>query len=211
VRGFWHLLSSGRTPVRALRPLDYDFHSIMEPFWNACERIGQFQIVMRHGPLPLVSRCMLQETWTHCHDRTGACLISAPSPPLSAEVAACAVDGSAERAHISEVVRRLLSQANRPTLTLVAQRLCITPRTLQRRLRKSGSTFRALLADVRLELATEQLHKLHTVAASAEVAGFSEPSCFHRAFKRWTGETPKRFPRKNTMPPPVDAGAHCGD
>jgi AraC-like DNA-binding protein len=80
-----------------------------------------------------------------------------------------------------------------PELRAVAQHFCITPRTLQRRLRECGTTFRQLSNEVRLELANEQLASSATVLQVAEAAGFAEVSSFHRAFKRWTGQTPKRF------------------
>lgn len=101
-----------------------------------------------------------------------------------------------EVARVKDMIRgmaRLAPLTRPPTLALVAQRLFITPRTLQRRLRDSGTSFRSLLNDARLELAAEQLDSHGKVADAAHAAGFSEPACFHRAFKRWTGKTPKRF------------------
>jgi AraC-like DNA-binding protein len=44
-----------------------------------------------------------------------------------------------------------------------------------------------------MELANEELASRATVSEVAEAAGFSEVASFHRAFKRWTGQTPKRF------------------
>jgi AraC-like DNA-binding protein len=104
---------------------------------------------------------------------------------------------------IKERVRelaRLDVKARPPALRTVARQLAIAPRTLQRRLREGGTTFRSLLNDVRLELATEELANRATVTKAAEAAGFSEASCFHRAFKRWTGQTPRRFVSKIDSP-----------
>jgi AraC-like DNA-binding protein len=53
-----------------------------------------------------------------------------------------------------------------------------------------GRPFTALLDDVRRERALTALALPDTsVKALAEELGFSEASAFHRAFKRWTGET----------------------
>jgi AraC-like DNA-binding protein len=102
---------------------------------------------------------------------------------------------STEIRAIRECIRslaRLDSPARLPALSAVARHFGITPRTLQRRLRERGATFRLLVNAVRLELATMELASSATVVEAAEAAGFSEASSFHRAFKRWTGHTPKR-------------------
>jgi AraC-like DNA-binding protein len=79
----------------------------------------------------------------------------------------------------------------------VARRLGMSPRTLLRRLEQEGTHFRVVFDDVRLQLA---LHEL-TVGAQplSEIAdrlGFATPQSFHRAFKRWTGETPQSARRR---------------
>jgi len=67
-------------------------------------------------------------------------------------------------------------------------------RTLRRRLRQEGVTFRGVLDATRAELAQSCLrdHRV-TIAEVAFLLGFSEPSAFLRAFKRWTGRTPAAF------------------
>src|SRR5690606_1616545 len=78
------------------------------------------------------------------------------------------------------------------SLARYARQLATTPRTLQRRLRAEGTTYRTLLAEIRLELAVRAL--AHGSNASASVAsGFADEASFYRAFKRWTGSTPRRF------------------
>jgi AraC-like DNA-binding protein len=82
------------------------------------------------------------------------------------------------------------------TLESVASRLAMTPRTLQRRLRDEGTTFRRMLDDYRRELASRYLtNALLTVDEVAYLLGFSESSAFHKAFKRWTSKAPAEFRR----------------
>jgi AraC-like DNA-binding protein len=83
-----------------------------------------------------------------------------------------------------------------PTLETAATRLAVSPRTLRRRLQEEGTTFQDLLDETRCELAKRHLGDERL--ALGEVAfrlGFSEPSAFHRAFKRWTGQTPLAYRR----------------
>jgi AraC-like DNA-binding protein len=83
-----------------------------------------------------------------------------------------------------------------PTLETAASRLAVSPRTLRRRLQEEGTTFQDILDETRCELAKRHLGDERI--ALGEVAfrlGFSEPSAFHRAFKRWTGQTPLAYRR----------------
>jgi len=100
-------------------------------------------------------------------------------------------------------VRRHLAAALRggdPGLEAIARKLRMSPRTLQRRLKDEGTSHQDLLDDLRRELAQKYLRE-PTVAISeaAFLLGFSEPSAFHRAFKRWTGTTPGEFRRHLAM------------
>lgn len=76
----------------------------------------------------------------------------------------------------------------------VAERLEIKPRTLRTRLTEAGTNFNQLLADYRCNLAK---HLLSDTSESIDeivyLTGFSEPSTFYRAFKRWTGQTPVAY------------------
>jgi AraC-like DNA-binding protein len=79
----------------------------------------------------------------------------------------------------------------------LASRFGMTLRSLQRRLKASQLSLTRLLDDARREVACAQL-RLPDVAIKevAHQLGFSEPSAFYRAFKRWTGMTPARFRRR---------------
>lgn len=75
-------------------------------------------------------------------------------------------------------------------LDAVARKLAMTGRSLQRRLRDEGISFQAMRDEVRRELADRYLSQGLSFAEISFMLGFSEPSAFFRAFKRWTGQTP---------------------
>ncbi|WP_186001815.1 AraC family transcriptional regulator [Corallococcus sp. Z5C101001] len=91
-------------------------------------------------------------------------------------------------------VRRLLAAAlpeGETTLADISARLRMSERSLQRRLAQEGASFDGLLDDLRRELASRHLADPRiAIAEVAYLLGYSEPSAFHRAFRRWTGMTP---------------------
>ena len=90
-------------------------------------------------------------------------------------------------------VRRVLRAAlrdNEASIEHVAVKLGLTARSLQRRLKDEGSSFQALREELRRELAERYLSDDLSIAEISFLLGFSEPSAFFRAFKRWTGLTP---------------------
>ncbi len=76
----------------------------------------------------------------------------------------------------------------------VARALRLSVRTLLRRLDDAGTTYRDALDTVRGELAREYLHDGRVaISEVALLLGFADQRSFHRAFERWTGETPGRW------------------
>ena len=76
----------------------------------------------------------------------------------------------------------------------VARHLGVSPRTLARRLAAEKTGFRALLDDVRQELACHWLADDRlAIYEVAFMLGYSESGAFHRAFRRWTGRGPAEF------------------
>lgn len=101
-------------------------------------------------------------------------------------------------------VRCLLTEAlgsGEPSQAEVGKRLGMSERTLQRRLRSEGITFAEILDGLRRELSVRYLSEPGVaVYEVAFLLGYSEPSAFHRAFRRWTGQTPKEY-RQREAPP----------
>lgn len=74
----------------------------------------------------------------------------------------------------------------------VARALGCSRQTLYRRLKAEGTTFAQLLDDLRRRCALGLLRTGDlSVKQIAYRLGFSEPAAFSRAFKRWTGKTPR--------------------
>jgi AraC-like DNA-binding protein len=81
-----------------------------------------------------------------------------------------------------------------PDMEQVAATLCMSERTLRRRLRKEGTTF-AALSDAILESTAEQLLGCHHLPLEhiAGRLGYADTASFIQAFKRWKGCTPRVF------------------
>jgi AraC-like DNA-binding protein len=97
---------------------------------------------------------------------------------------------------LSEQVRTVLRGAlggGDYSLAAVAAKLHMSPRTLQRRLREEGSSHEALLDGLRHDLARVCLEKRLSIAETSFLLGYSNPTTFHRAFKRWTGSSPEHY------------------
>jgi AraC-like DNA-binding protein len=81
--------------------------------------------------------------------------------------------------------------AHRHDMPTVARALGLSARSLRRRLDEEGTSFREVV-DAALGTLAKRLvsDEDRPIEAAAYAMGFSHPSAFHRAFKRWTGATP---------------------
>lgn len=94
---------------------------------------------------------------------------------------------------LRDVVRELLP-AGYPTVEQSAGRVGIAVRTLQRRLRQDGLTYSELVERVRHEEACRLLQGgSRSIAEIAVRLGYSDPSHFSRAFRRWQGISPRDY------------------
>lgn len=74
----------------------------------------------------------------------------------------------------------------------IARQLGLSRQSLYRRLKQEHVTYEALVDDLRHRMALHYLSgKQTSVNETAYLVGFSDPSAFSRAFKRWTGTSPR--------------------
>lgn len=76
----------------------------------------------------------------------------------------------------------------------VAELFSINRRTLSRRLRASGTSFRKLADEARFQVARQLLEDSSIqIIQIASILGYSNTSAFTRSFRRWSGATPARW------------------
>jgi AraC-like DNA-binding protein len=82
------------------------------------------------------------------------------------------------------------------SMDAIASKMGLSRQTLFRQLRSEGVTFKKVLDELRHKLALQYLSgKKVSVNETAYLVGFSEPAAFSRAFKRWTGASPREARR----------------
>jgi len=96
-------------------------------------------------------------------------------------------------------IRELLGEDFRcelPTFEELTSLLNMSARTLRRRLEREGTSYQRIKDNARRDAAIALLQgESVTVSEVAELVGFSDPSAFHRSFKKWTGLSPGSFRR----------------
>jgi AraC-like DNA-binding protein len=97
----------------------------------------------------------------------------------------------------AERVRELLLENGAQTridMNAVARSLGLSARSLRRRLCDEGISYNSIAEGALATLAKQLLaDQARSIQETAYTMGFSDPSAFYRAFKRWTGTTPKTF------------------
>ncbi len=111
---------------------------------------------------------------------------------LEAELAAFDDDAKLEK-RVRSAVAQSLSEGV-PNLSDIASALGLSGRTLQRQLAERGVSYQSLVDMARRELAQQLLRDTNfSLAEVAFLTGFGEQSSFTRAFKRWSGQTPRSY------------------
>lgn len=110
-------------------------------------------------------------------------------------------DSASPEGLVAQIRARLLAGADCAlSLDACAEALSISARTLRRKLHEGGYSYQDIIDEVRASLARSYLESSRlTVEAIAERLGFSEPTSFSRAFRRWTGMSPRTF--RNQLSP----------
>lgn len=141
---------------------------------------------------PVVRVCFAPEQWQTA--------LQAPDPELADLMRAMVEREMAQLPEGDDICAQVEAEILRagggatPSLDAIAERLGLTARTVQRRLKEDGTTFRALSKRVRMDRAAELLTAGRlTLAEVAFEVGFSEPSGFCRAFRKVFGRTPTEY------------------
>jgi AraC-like DNA-binding protein len=120
-----------------------------------------------------------------------------------AEEFRAASDVEPELANRVRTVLQRMMRGELPDLGGVARALSISERSLQRKLGQEGVSFQHLVNEVRFSLAQRHLRNREVDAAEVSyLLGFSHPTSFYRAFKRWTGMTPEEYRRSSPAEEP---------
>ncbi len=164
---------------------------------------------MTLGIKDMIARCIASMRRDECAtcDNRDACAIHrmgafAPPPPnanpfssllggIAKAIVAAVERPSAFRREVEARMEALL-ETGHATIDRVAGDMGLSRQTLYRRLKEEDVTFEALLDKLRHRLALRYLRedKLSVKAASYRL-GFADPAAFSRAFKRWTGNSPR--------------------
>ncbi len=89
---------------------------------------------------------------------------------------------------------RTLLTTSRGSQEEVAELFSLHPRTLNRRLAEQGTSFKALVAEVRYDIACQLLaNTALSVGQIAAILGYGEISALTRAFRRWSGMSPQAW------------------
>lgn len=107
------------------------------------------------------------------------------------------LSGLPESRRFRDVVKRCMMDElpeREPVVAVIAKKLHMSARSLQRRLQGEGTSFAEVLSDLRRDLALRYLQDQRiSIAEVAFLLGFLDATAFHRAFKRWTGTTPAKY------------------
>jgi excisionase family DNA binding protein len=107
------------------------------------------------------------------------------------KTAATITEGSS---FVKAVVEKLQRADETLTIETVAQQLNVSTRTFQRRLQEHGMTFHALRGILIVRRASEMLRSTDmSIADVAWSIGYSDPTSFTHAFRRWTGLSPHAY------------------
>jgi len=205
--------------VRHLNKLGLDDHAFIESLmviwlrwssWLIDREVLPERILFAFAPPPYVAEYGDMFPCDHYFNEAVNCVVFPArylDRPVVRDVAELAdflnrAPESLMRRYIAEVtlstqVRRMIRRSADFTalgLEETASALNMSAQTLRRRLREEGNGFQDLKDAVRKDIAIEQLLSGdRPINEIAEAVGFSEPSAFHRAFKKWTGLTPGAY------------------
>ncbi|CAA0092607.1 putative HTH-type transcriptional regulator [BD1-7 clade bacterium] len=150
--------------------------------FNAAVGQLKFPVSLARQPLPMANRVTRQAAIGHCRDELDRVI-------------------RAKSGDIVFAVRSILAQrsGDLPGLAELADMLSMNPRTLRRKLQKAQMPYRQLCEQQRQQTAISLLASTElSVQSIGERCGFKDYASFHKAFKRWTGQTITQYRASQT-------------
>ncbi|MGO9235502.1 MAG: helix-turn-helix domain-containing protein [Methylocella sp.] len=114
-----------------------------------------------------------------------------PRPPDRQEEDGCALPDANDIVACVEHLIGLGLLEGRPNIDWLCRRLQIPRRSLQRDLGSRGTSFEAILRRVLIARASELLRREVSATQTGFELGYTDSAHFSRAFRRWTGQTPR--------------------
>ncbi|HUQ19132.1 MAG TPA: AraC family transcriptional regulator ligand-binding domain-containing protein [Gemmatimonadaceae bacterium] len=100
-------------------------------------------------------------------------------------------DSKSTRARVESLLTPVL-KSGEVNMETIARKLSVSRQTLFRKLKAEGVTFEEVLDELRHKLALDYIKdKRRPLKEISYLLGFSDPAAFSRAFKRWTGTSPR--------------------
>ena len=101
------------------------------------------------------------------------------------------------RAHVERLLTQAIQRGDDLSMKRIGRELGLSRQTLFRRLRSENTTFEKVLDELRHRMALNYLNdEKMSVSQTSQLLGFSDPAAFSRAFKRWTGSSPRTVSRR---------------
>lgn len=152
--------------------------AMYEEFWGVNIRMSEYNQVV-------FSRNDTEQTFTSEHENLCEYFqLDSPTPQTDVR----------QKNHTTQRVKKLLLEVlpvGESRMSIVASRLAMSKRTLQRRLSEEGECFKSVLNATRQQLAQHYLENSSMPLGEISfLLGFQDSSSFTRAFSRWTGRTP---------------------
>jgi AraC-like DNA-binding protein len=172
---------------RQFRPLEVRFPHAAPASLGEYERVFQCRLVFGSPSFGLsIANGLLDRPLPHAD----AALRESMEARAARLAQALRIEDDDFAVQLRQALGRLLPGAS-PDLGAVAAALCISPRTLQRRLVARGTNYRKALDAARRELALAYVRDPQlSLVDVAFLTGFSQQSAFNRAFRRWAQRTP---------------------
>lgn len=180
--GLWLIRLATKVNVQPLRVISPELPTDMDPYRDF------FGVPVTLGR---THRMELRSIDAHRPLRTANPVLWQGFEPSLRKRLADIEDTATAREHVRAALIELLP-AGDDSIEAVARRLCVSVRTLQRHLQAEEVSFQSILMETREKLAVHYLRQgTITTSEIAFLLGYKDVTSFNRAFRSWTGMSPK--------------------